>query len=203
MPAEAHVTPVWKKQKLFISVFLFAVAGWFLWDGKVNWPRSNERWLAQDELQKSGRDAEWPALAASRGWTTEKPHKLYKSADLSMQFACSGLCTVLGVIALAYWLAQKGRMLKSDADAVYSPTGTRVPFSAITGLGKRKWEDKGLATVLYDIEGRKGKFVLDDYKFDRDPTHQIVTEIEEKLIARTPDRHVEGEVIDEKPRSSD
>ena len=185
MSSEAHVTPVWKKQKLFIAVFLFAVAGWFLWDGKVNWPRSNERWLAQDGFQKSGQEEKWPAYAASRGWTTEKPHKLYKSADITMQLACSGLCAVLGVIALAYWLAQKGRVLKSDAEAVYAPAGTRVPFGAITGLGKKKWEEKGLATVLYEIDGRKGKFVLDDYKFDRDPTHQILAEIEEHLSTRS------------------
>jgi hypothetical protein len=212
MSAEAHVTSIWKKQKLFISVFLFVVAGWFLWDGKVNWPRSNERWLAQDEFQKSGHDVEWPAYAASRGWTTEKPHKLYKSADLTMQLACSGLCAVLGVIALAYWFAQKGRVLKSDAEAVYAPAGMRVPFGAITGLGKKKWDEKGLATVLYEIGGRKGKFVLDDYKFDRDPTHQILAEIEDKLLARTLVGRVKGEgdvvdaefkVIDEERRSSD
>ena len=100
-----------------------------------------------------------------------------------MQLACSGLCAVLGVIALTYWFAQKGRVLKSDAEAVYAPTGTRVPFSAITGLGKMKWEDKGLATVLYEINGRKGKFVLDDYKFDHDPVHQILAEIEARLTA--------------------
>lgn len=184
MPAEAHVTPVWKKQKLFIAIFLFGTALWFLWDGKVRWPRSNERWKAQDELQKSGHEAEWPALAASRGWTLEKPHKFYQPADLTMQFALSGLCGVFGVIALAYWLGQKGRVLKSDDTAVYSPAGTRIPFSTIIGLGKKKWEEKGLATVLYQIDGKKGKFVLDDYKFDRDAVHQILAEIEKHLSER-------------------
>jgi hypothetical protein len=35
------------------------------------------------------------------------------------------------------------------------------------------------------IGGRKGRFQLDDYKFDREATHQILAEIEEKLLART------------------
>lgn len=184
MPAEARVTPIWKKQKLFVAVFLLAVSGWFLWDGKIGYPRSNERWLAQEQHEKEGRIAEWPAYAASRGWSAEKPHKLYKSSDLTMQLTLSGVCAVLGVIALAYWFVQKDRILRSEADVVITPSGVRVPFESITGLGKKKWEDKGLATVLYELDGHKGQFVLDDYKFDRDPTHQILAEIEERLTAQ-------------------
>jgi len=186
MPAEAHVTPIWKKQKLFIAIFLLAVGGWFFWDGKVGYPRSNERWVAQEQYEKDGRIGEWPAYAQSRGWSAEKPHKFYDADAVGLQITLSAVCAALGGIALAYWFVQKGRVLRSDEEAVYSPTGTRVPFGAITGLGKKKWDDKGLATVRYEIDGRKGQFVLDDYKFDRDPTHQILTEIEARLTASAP-----------------
>jgi len=185
MPAEAHVTPVWKKQKLFVAVFLLGIGGWFFWDGSVGYPHSNERWLAHNDLVKSGRETEWPALAKSRDWTEEVPHKLYQRADLYMQYICGGFAGVLGLVALAYWLTQRGRILRTDAEAVYSPAGTRIPFETVTGLGKKNWDTKGLATVLYMIDGRKGRFILDDYKFDRDATHQILAEIEEKLVART------------------
>jgi hypothetical protein len=185
MPAEAYVTAIWKKQKLFVAIFVLAIAAWFFWDGFIGYPRSNERWLAHDQLVKSGREPEWPALAKSHGWSEEVPHKLYHPGDLRMQYICGGFAALLGLVSLAYWLTQKGRVLRSDADAVYSPAGTRVPFDAITGLGKKKWDDKGLATVVYAIDGRQGRFTLDDYKFDRDATHQILAEIEEKLLART------------------
>ena len=85
------------------------------------------------------------------------------------QFLFGSLCGLGGAIALFYWLAQKNRVVKTDAEAVYSPAGTRVPFDAITGLGVKKWDSKGLATVRYEIDGRKGEFLLDDYKFERDP----------------------------------
>ncbi len=68
---------------------------------------------------------------------------------------------------------------------LFAPSGVRIPFDAITGLGKKKWEGKGFATVLYKIDGRKGRFLLDDYKFDRDATHQILAEIEERILARS------------------
>ncbi len=184
MPAEARITPIWKKQKLFVAIFLLAIAAWFFWDGKVGYPKSNERWLAQEEYEKSGRMTEWPAYAASRGWSAEKPHKFFKSEDLAMQLGLSGLLSVIGVIALLYWFGQKGRVLRSDTEAVYAPGGLRIPFGAITGLGKKKWDDKGLAKVRYEIEGKKGEFTLDDYKYDRDPTHQILAEIEAHLSTR-------------------
>ena len=184
MPAEARITPIWKKQKLFIAIFLVGVAGWFFWDGTIGYPRSNERWRAHEDLVKSGHDSEWPDLAKRRGWTETLPHKFYGPGDLRTQLVCGGLAGLLGLLAFAYWLTQKGRIVRTDDEAVYSPSGTRIPFAAITGLGKKKWEEKGLATVLYKIEGRKGRFELDDYKYDRETTHQILAEIEEKLLAR-------------------
>ena len=99
-------------------------------------------------------------------------------------FDRGSFASLLGIISLVYWFTQKSRTLRTDDEAVYSPAGTRVPFPAITGLGKKKWDAKGLATVLYKIDGRKGRFILDDYKFDYEATHQILTEIEEKLTAR-------------------
>jgi hypothetical protein len=51
-------------------------------------------------------------------------------------------------------------------------------------LGLKKWEDKGLAVVRYTIDGRKGEFVVDDYKFDYEATHTIVEDIKRRLVER-------------------
>lgn len=186
MPAEARITPIWKKQKLFVSLFLVAIGLWFFVDGKFVWPRSNVRWKAHDQHEKEKRLDEWPAFAKSQGWKAEPPEKYYEQDDILLQFILASLCAVAGGVTFAYWLSQKGRCVKSEAEAVYSPAGTRIPFAAITGLGLKKWESKGYATVRYEIDGRKGEFLLDDYKFDRDATHEILKEIETHLVSRPP-----------------
>jgi hypothetical protein len=188
MPAEARVTSIWKNQKLFISLALIAFGLWFFVDGKWTWPRSNVRWVEHNRYVKEGRGAEWPAFAARQGWKAEPPEKYYDQTAILAQFAVASLLASIGGAMLIYWLAQKRRLVKTDADAVYAPSGTRIPFTAITGLGLKKWEAKGLARVRYAIEGRKGEFELDDYKYDRDPTHEILKEIETHLRARTPDQ---------------
>jgi hypothetical protein len=183
MPAEAHVTSIWKTQRIFAAVFFIGFAGFFFWDGEVGYPRSNERWLTHEQFSKTDKAADWPAYAASRGWTDQVPEKFHKPEDIFMQYLCGGLSGALGLIVLAYWAMQRGRVLKSDEEGVVAPSGLRVPFESITGLGKKNWDRKGIAKVRFEMGGKKGEFVLDDYKFEQEPTHKILAEIEEKLLS--------------------
>lgn len=182
MTLEARVTPIWKKQKLFVALFMMAFGGYFFWDGAVGWPRSNERFRKFEELQH---DPEaWAAYAKQRGWTTKKPEKIHTEKDIQGQFVFGSLFSLIGVITLVYWAQQVRRRLKMDDESVTSPAGTRVPFSSVTGLGLKRWESKGFATVRYELNGRKGEFLVDDYKFETEPAHKIVDEIKRRLEER-------------------
>lgn len=195
MPAEARITSIWKKQKLAVALVLLAFSLPFFYDGSIGYERKNERYREWKKFANEPSDAQWKQLAKERGWDPEewpvylREHKLqgdaipFPRAKIIEQFVCAALALIFGGITLAYWAGQKGRVVRTDADAVHTPAGTRVPFSAITGVGKKKWDAKGLATVRYQIEGRKGEFELDDYKYDRDATHQILAEIEAHLPA--------------------
>ena len=197
MPAEAPVSSIWKKQKFFVSLFLLAVGGWFFWDGAIGYPRSNERYTAWKTHLDEGRGSEWPSYADKFGWERDEwpkyvrehhptghlPMLPFPRDKIVAQFVFGGLAALIGAIVLAYWATQIRRVLRTDDEAVYSPAGTRVPFGAITGLGKKKWESKGFATVRYTIDGKQGQFVIDDYKFETEPTRAIVAEIEAKLGA--------------------
>jgi len=182
MPAEARVTSIWKMQRLFVAVLFIGFSGFFFWDGKVGYPRSNERWIAYEEHRVADRISEWSADAASRGWTSKVPEKFYKPEEIAMQFVCCVASGILGFIVLGYLAGQKNRVLKTEEGAVFEPSGKRIPFDAIVGLGKKNWEKKGLAIVRYEVDGRRFKFVLDDYKYEAEPTHKILAEIEEYLL---------------------
>lgn len=184
MPAEARISSIWRKQKLFVALFFLALGAWFWWDGLVVYPRSNERWLAHEQFQKEERLAEWPEYAKSRGWVAKPPEKFRTPEDIIGQYIFGALCDVFGAILLVYWLTQIKRTLRSDEEAVYTPSGTRVPFSMITGLGKKDWDTKGIARIRYSLDGRQGQFVVDDYKFETEPSRKILEEIEQHLLTR-------------------
>lgn len=182
MPAEAHVMRTWIQQKGLIPVFLFGFAVWFLWDGLVGWPRSNERFDAHARLKDQS--GEWEKLCAARGWTTEAPHKRHERSDIIMQFAIAALTGAIGAFSLVFWLRAKKTFIRSEDDVVITPSGTRVPYASITDLDLRKWKSKGLATIVYSLEGAKGRFILDDAKYDPNGLDAILEDIRQQTAGR-------------------
>ena len=184
MSIVARVTPIWKKQKLFVGLFLLAFGGYFFWDGAVGWPRSNERFLKHQQFAKAGDMEGWRAFAKQHGWSARPPEKLHAPEQITGQFVWGALPTIGGFLTLIFLALHRGLTIQLDDEGVLSPTGKRVPFSAITGLGLKKWEAKGYAIVRYTLAGRSGQFVVDDYKFDTEPAHAIVDEITRRLESR-------------------
>ncbi len=185
MPAEAHISTTWKRQKLLVSLFVIAFGAYFFFDGFINWPKSNVRFLKHKEFVDAQNEIAWEKYAADQGWTAEVPHKFYERKDIVGQYVFGTLLVSLGGIVLIYWATQIKRTVRTDEEFVYTAAGTRVPFSAIVGVGKKQWDTKGIARVRYEMDGRRGQFVVDDYKFDTEPSRTILSEIEEKLMART------------------
>jgi hypothetical protein len=186
MLLEARVTSIWKKQKLFVAVFLLGISAWFFADGMIGYPRSNVRYHAWAKFRDEGKLQDWPDYAKQHGWVEKAPEHAFTEAQIIGQYLYGTLGAIAGLITLLYWFGQKGRVLRLEEEAVTTPAGTRVPFGAITGLGLKNWDSKGLATVRYEINGRKGSFVIDDYKFDTKPTREIFDRIKEQVVSRLP-----------------
>jgi hypothetical protein len=176
MPAEARVMRSWIQQKGLIPVFLLGFSLWFLWDGLIGYPRSNERWDAHEA--RKDKPGEWEKYAASRGWTSEPPHRRYATSDIAAQYICAGVAGAVGIFSLIYWLRAKKMSIRSDADAIFTPSGKRVPYGSITLVDRRKWKSKGLATISYSLDGSKGRFVLDDAKYEPTALDTILEDIQ-------------------------
>lgn len=165
MAIQANISREWKRRMIFIAAFLFLLGAWFFYDGWVGYPKKNEAYFAYQELKEQRRIDEWPQLAQSRGWARRPPEKAFSPGDIQGQFFLGGLSMALAFAALIWMYANRNRQLRADDEAVYGPTGRRVPFSSITGINKRKWESKGIAVLQYQLDGKKGKLKLDDYKY--------------------------------------
>lgn len=199
MPLEARITPIWKRQKLFMALFLIAFGLYFFWDGFYGYPFKNVRYGEWKRFRDAGQTSEWQEFAKQKGWKADEwtrfaqehgwrepyPELAMSQGKIREQFFFGALVTTIGLVVLGYWFSQKGRILRADDEAVTTPAGTRVPFSAITGIGLKKWESKGIARVRYELEGRKGEFVVDDYKFDTAPSREVLEKIKRGLEGRS------------------
>jgi hypothetical protein len=200
MPAEARIAKTWKNQKLIVALVFILGSVPFWWDGAVGYHRKNERYKLWKGFADAGQEGAWRAEAARRGWKQNEwsehvhehhlqghlPELAFPPNKITEQYVCASIALAIGGAILAYWLTQIRGVLKTDEEAVYTPAGTRVPFGAITGVGKKKWDSKGIAKVRYELDGRRGEFVVDDYKFEAEPARKILAEIEEKLVPQTP-----------------
>jgi hypothetical protein len=183
MPAEARVTKLWIQQKGLIPLMFIVFSLYFAWDGFIGYPRSDKRFEMHQQLKD--KPGEWEKLCKENGWKTTPPEKLMGPGKYLEQRIFAAITGLIGIGALIYWMRQRRTIVKSDDEAVYTPSGIRVPYGSITRVEKQKWKEKGLAYVSYTLDGAKGKFTLDDAKHDPKALEQVLTDIVERSSNNT------------------
>ncbi|MEO1615165.1 MAG: hypothetical protein AAFV88_04905 [Planctomycetota bacterium] len=162
----------------FLWVFLgcTAFACWCLYDGLVAYPKKLTIAEAYEELPEEGRREAWKELAAEKGWPTITPAKTAEdvSHDIGSQFMMVVLCSLVGIPALLMFMSGQGTWVEGDESVIRNSKGKEVPIESITKIDKRKWESKGIAKIHFEVDGKANKFVLDDFKYDREPMGQLL-----------------------------
>ena len=102
---------------------------------------------------------------------------------MAMMLPIGFYCGIKFIAAGSQWIA-------SDDEGVTTSSGEKVSYGAITKLNKIKWDKKGIAFVHYQSERGLQRLVIDDWKFEREPTDQIFLDVEAHL---TPEQ-IEGDI---------
>ena len=172
--AQVH-QPFFRK---FLYVFLgcTAFAGWCLYDGLIAYPKKLTIAEAYEGLPEEGRREAWKELAGENGWPTITPAKTASDIrhDISTQFMQLILCMLFGLPALMMFMSGQGTWVEGDETVIRNSKGQEVPIDAITKIDKRKWDAKGIAKIYYEVDGKTKKFVMDDFKYDREPMGQLM-----------------------------
>ncbi|PAY17219.1 hypothetical protein CKO51_22390 [Rhodopirellula sp. SM50] len=179
--AQVH-QPFFRK---FLYVFLgcTAFAGWCLYDGLIKYPKHLTIAEAYEGLPEEGRREAWKELAAEKGWPTITPSKTANDIrhDISSQFMMVILCSLFAIPALMMFMSGQGTWVEGDETVIRNSKGQEVPIDAITKIDKRKWDAKGIAKIHYEVDGKKKKFVMDDFKYEREPMGQLMKFAEANL----------------------
>jgi hypothetical protein len=93
-------------------------------------------------------------------------------------FIVTGL---IGVWLISIPLRARGRWIESTGSGITSSWGQSFNYDQVENLEKRQWRKKGIARVTYLDDGRRRRFVIDDYKFDRYKTDEILYELEQNI----------------------
>jgi hypothetical protein len=169
---------------LRVAAIAFLCVGgalWFFYDGAITYPAQRERGLAFQKLEEEGRIEEWPELAKQNDWPTTKPDKPKTEAEIMAQFVLGALITPFAVLYVVILIRHLGRWVEADDEGLTTSAGKRVAYDDIVSLAKKKWDAKGIAYAHYERDGRKGRVLLDDWKFDTEPTREILRKIESQI----------------------
>ncbi|MCA9141129.1 MAG: hypothetical protein KDB00_30370 [Planctomycetales bacterium] len=180
----------------FLWVFLgcTAFAGWCLYDGLVAYPNKLTIAEAYEGLPEDNRREAWKELAAEQGWPTVTPSKSAEEIghDIGSQFMMVVLCMLFGIPALLMFMSGQGTWVEGDEETIRNSKGQEVPIRSITMIDKRKWDAKGIAKIHYEVAGKKKKFVMDDFKYDRETMGKLMRFAEAGLC----EDQVEGDFLE-------
>ena len=166
---------------LLIGLAAFGFALWSLYDGYIAYPAQRERALKYIEFEEADDEDGWREYAKEQGWPTVSPGRPKGEADFIMQYIMASGAGLASLILLTIVLRARHRWIELDGAELTSSWGQTLTCDQITQIDKKRWRDKGIANIKYEQDGRKRRFVIDDFKFVRDDTDAILYEIEGQI----------------------
>lgn len=180
---KASMVMGYRMRLLIISLMLLLFASWCAYDGFYAYPLQQEQYNAYQDLAAAtpGRnpDVQWRELAESKDWPIETPKEI-KPMDIYTQFIMGGLLLPPGMFLLVVFFMTAGKWYGVDDQALIHSSGKRAPWDKIAEVDMSRWRTKGIAIVYFNNEAdERNKITLDDWKYERDETIEILKVVQE------------------------
>jgi len=178
----------WRLGLVGAMVMFFSL--WFFYDGLIGYPAKREIYQQYEQFVQVADYDGWRAYAIEQGlWSEADPGypdapdaKDNKSDwDIAVQVILGALCFPIGGMFLWTWFASGRWWVASDGQTLSTHRGESVPFEAIKSIDTSRWKSKGIAVVHYEVEGKAGRIVLDDWKYRRAPVVEIYRQLDGHL----------------------
>ncbi len=201
MVEKAVISPAYRRQLGLMGLMLLGGSLWFMYDGFVTYP--HKRHIAQEfaRFKDEGKEDQWAQHAQQRGWPDGRdgePGHDYSDWDIRTQKIIAFSLLPIALVYCFSFIRSFGKSIQLQPDAIVASWGQRMAFDSVTALHKGRWKTKGIAVAHYQADGKKRKFVLDNWKYSRQPINEMLKAVEQHL---TPDQIIDGvpEPVEEEP----
>ena len=176
---------------LVIGLGTLAFGAYAGWDAMVEGPyqlKQAKVWdpiKLNDDLSEEAKMEQWRAVATENGWSTKRPKKDYnvksRKEFIWFNYGLMGLCFLIALPCLLWCLKTKGTWIESTENGLRNSSGKELTLDQITKVDKARWDKKGITTVHYTGSEGASTFVIDDLKFERKTTDEIMAWVEENI----------------------
>ncbi|MGB0415398.1 MAG: hypothetical protein ACPGKS_00965 [Coraliomargarita sp.] len=198
MEVDARISKEWRRRMLFMLFMVSSIGAWFLSDGYYFWPNEQQRYLEYTEIKaalvEAGKiEAEvehedsatlqlaWKRHSEEQGYKGKTPKERDEAAIGEQRVI--GWVMIIGSVVYAAWIAWNHTLrIRAEGETVIGASGQRVELDSIIGIDRKKWENKGIAYAIYEVDGKRKRLCLDDHKFAG--TEAIILEAERRIEAR-------------------
>lgn len=163
------------------------------WDAIVEGPHRlamAEVWEHIDhqvDLEQEAKMVKWRAAAKENGWSPKTPKKEIKVKSAKefiwFNYGLLTLCWLIALPCLIWCLRTRGNWIESTQNGLRNSSGQELTLDQITKVDKARWDKKGIAVVHYTNEQGASTFVIDDLKFQRAATDEIMAWVEQNIDA--------------------
>lgn len=166
---------------LLIGLVVAGFGLYCVYDGAIGYPQQRERALRYEEFELEGRLGEWGAFAREQGWPTGNPGEPKTDVDIQMQYIMAGVCGALALWFFSIVVRNRNRWIEASPGGINSSWGQRFDWADVISVDKKQWKKKGIAKVDYQEGDRRRRFLIDDFKFLREPTGKILQMLESRV----------------------
>jgi hypothetical protein len=173
-PVIAKPGRYYRVARYLMTLLLIAYGGWSIYDGFFSWPH----------------------------WTDTHPDEKPKThTDIVLNQILGCGLPPMGLFILGWALYNSRGEYRLEEGILHVPGHPPIPLDKIQSVNKELWDRKGIAFIEYDLtessvatrgagpvtysgvtRGARGKFRIDDFVYERDPTDIIFKAIEESLL---------------------
>jgi hypothetical protein len=212
MPIRADNDPRFSRRFLIMGVVAIGFALWSLYDGMVKYPAQRVRGFEEFKVDDKSlfEDPKVKALTVDQfersadtkhEWAKYSHERGIKSIpEIFTQYVQAAVAGMVGLFLLSIPIRSRGRWIEANESGITSSWGQSFQYDQVEQLNKRRWRDKGIAKVTYVDGGRRQMFVIDDFKFKREQTDQILFELEQRIeierITGGPPEPLPGEYVE-------
>lgn len=185
----------------WVGIAMLCFMVYSIYDGFVRFPMELERYEAWKELslqlEEEGLDKDldkelydqrfidqWQEISNKAGWPVPVD-QIVKERHVSAIYSNYAFAVIGGVAG--FWMLltvflSNGRWIEVTKEGLDSSSGDAVLFSEATLLDKKQWDNKGIAWLHFERkDGTKGRFLIDNYKYMRDETNEILCRVEQAI----------------------
>ncbi len=184
MDLKATIAGGYRNRLILIALGTLFYSAWCIYDATIGYPKKqdiHEKYQDVQQENPSDWQEKWAEQVKEHGYP-QQPDPV-STWNINTQWIQFAIVFPIGAYCLFSVVRWSRRFVAADDNTLYSHGGVEVPFDQIARIDASRWGNKGIARVYYENGAGEQMVLIDDWKYDREPSDLIFSRIRDNVDA--------------------